>query len=328
MKVRRSALIALLCTTVAIFGRAQTAPLRIVGLVEVPRLFNRYSPEGKPIPPAKDISIKLRTRPALDSPIAATIVAPDQLNAKEHRYDERGAVVYARDRNWSLVETSKGVTGWLAPADAGAFHSFESLIRDYKRGYLTGDWNGFVSESPDGARRVRVPGDPARTLVGFLVPQPRTATVQPVFARPDRSARVIRRVTTKNLDALQTTGSIPHQVLVLERRPGWYRVAPANQSLGQMEGAWLEEASAWRFHAVTDDVERGKLAERAWGPEKWRTRTVGTRRVGDALWFEVEVLSHSFCEDPRRPAVVRARGWIPAHAPSGLPNIWFYSRGC
>jgi hypothetical protein len=176
--------------------------------------------------------------------------------------------------------------------------------------------------------RTRRPGDPARTLVGFLVPQPRTATVQPVFARPDRSARVIRRVTTKNLDALQTTGSIPHQVLVLERRPGWYRVAPANQSLGQMEGAWLEEASAWRFHAVTDDVERGKLAERAWGPEKWRTRTVGTRRVGDALWFEVEVLSHSFCEDPRRPAVVRARGWIPAHAPSGLPNIWFYSRGC
>jgi hypothetical protein len=328
MKVRRYVLIALLCTTVAIFGRAQTAPLRTIGLVEVPRLFNLYSPDGHRIAPAKNFGIELRTRPALDSPIAARIVAPDQLKAKEYGYEELGAVVYARDRNWSFVETSKGVAGWLAPADAGAFHSLESLITDGLT-YLTDDWNGFVSESPDSARRVRVPGDPARTLVGFLVPQVKTATSHPVFARPDRSARVIRRVTTKDPDAaLQTSHSIPHQVLVLDRRPGWFRVAPADQHLGQMEGAWLEEAPIWRFHAVTDEAEQRTLADRAWGPEDWNVRTLGTRRVGDALWIEVEVLSHSFCEDPRKPPVVRARGWIPAHAPSGLPNIWFYSRGC
>ena len=328
MKVRGYVSIALLCTTVAIIGGAQTASRRTIGLVEVPRLFNLYSPDGNPIAPASNPVIELRTRPALDSPIAATVDAPEQLKAKEYGYEELGALVYARDRGWSLVETSEGVGGWLAPADAGVFHTFESLISDGLT-YLTDEWNGFVSASPDSAVRERVPGEPARTLVGFLVPQGETATLHPVFERPDRSARVIRRVTTREPDAaLQTSQSIPHQVLVLDRRPGWFRVAPADQSLGQMEDAWLEEAPVWRFQAVTDEATRRILANRAWGTEDWNVRVVGTRQLADALWIEVEVLSHSVCEDPGRRPVVRARGWIPAHAPSGLPNIWFYSRGC
>jgi hypothetical protein len=227
MEARRCVFIALLCATVAIIGRAQTPPIRIIGLVEVPQLFNLYSPDGNRIAPPKNVGIGLRTRPLLDSPTATTVVATDQLNAKEYGYEELGAVVYARDGNWSFVETSEGIAGWLAPADAGAFHSLESLIT---RGltYLTDDWNGFVLASPESANREFVRADLARTG----------------------------------------------------------------------------------------------------GPENWNARTVGTRQVGDALWVEVEVLSHSFCEDPRTPPVVSARGWIPAHAPSGRPNIWFYSRGC
>ena len=228
-------------TTVATSGRAQTAPLRTIGLVEVPRLFNLYSPDAHPIAPAGNSGIELRTRPAPDSPIAATIVAPEQLKAKDAgtrssvRWSTRGI------GSWSFVETGEGVGGWLAPADAGMFHSFESLIGDALTD-LTDEWNGFVSALPGSADRERVPGDPARTLVGFLVPQVETATLHPVFERPDRSARIIRRVTTKDPDAaLQTSQSIPHQVLVLDWRPGWFRVAAADQSLGQMEGAWLEE---------------------------------------------------------------------------------------
>ena len=117
-------------------------------------------------------------------------------------------MVYARDWGWSFVETGEGVGGWLAPADAGMFHSFESLIGDGLT-YLTDEWNGFVSALPGSADRERVPGDPARTLVGFLVPQVETATLHPVFERPDRSARIIRRVTTKDPDAaLRTSQSI------------------------------------------------------------------------------------------------------------------------
>ena len=47
-------------------------------------------------------------------------------------------------------------------------------------------------------------------------------------------------------------------------------------------------APAWRFQAVTDEAERRTLADRAWGPQDWNVRTVGTRQVDDALWIEVE----------------------------------------
>ena len=35
----------------------------------------------------------------------------------------------------------------------------------------------------------------------------------------------------------------------------------------------------------------------SWGPESWSVQTLGTRQVGDVLWVEVEVLSHSPCEE-------------------------------
>jgi hypothetical protein len=56
-------------------------------------------------------------------------------------------------------------------------------------------------------------------------------------------------------------------------------------------------------------------------------RVVEFRRVDDRLWVRVEVLSHSICESTQEPAIT-ARGWMRAHAPSGEPTIWFYSRGC
>jgi hypothetical protein len=53
---------------------------------------------------------------------------------------------------------------------------------------------------------------------------------------------------------------------------------------------------------------------------------LGTQRVGDALWVQIEILDHSFCVG--RTPIARKRGWIPAHAPSGELNIWYPSRGC
>jgi hypothetical protein len=51
------------------------------------------------------------------------------------------------------------------------------------------------------------------------------------------------------------------------------------------------------------------------------------RRMNNRLWLRVEVLSHSFCEGGAMPKVT-ARGWLPAHDPSGEPTVWFPSRGC
>lgn len=319
--------IAVFCTTIAIDGGAQS-PLRTAGIVEVPELF-RYSPspDGNLVAASRNLRIQLRARPAPDGEVVATVAVPDQLESREYDYEMLGALVYARDGSWSLVKTREGIAGWLAPTDAGTFHPLARLVTD-GLAYLTRDWDGFISASPGSATREPVPADPARMIVGFLEPQTETATLHPVFEAPDKSARVIRRVTTTNpAVALQTSRAIPHQVLVLERRPGWFRVAPADQSFRQMGTAWLEGSPVWRFHEVRDLAEAQALADRAWGPEDWNVRVVGSRQVGDALWIEVEVLSHSFCVDPRPPAV-KARGWVPAHAASGAPNIWFYSRGC
>jgi hypothetical protein len=45
------------------------------------------------------------------------------------------------------------------------------------------------------------------------------------------------------------------------------------------------------------------------------------------LWFQIEVMSHSICNDPSEPKVID-RGWVAAHSRSGQPAIWFFSRGC
>ena len=53
------------------------------------------------------------------------------------------------------------------------------------------------------------------------------------------------------------------------------------------------------------------------------------RQVGAAQWLNVEVLDFSPCTVPvgKEPQVI-ARGWMPAHAESGEPTVWFSSRGC
>ena len=61
--------------------------------------------------------------------------------------------------------------------------------------------------------------------------------------------------------------------------------------------------------------------------ENQNVRVVQFRQLKDALWIEVELLRESPCESPQKQTVV-GRGWMPAHAPSGEPTLWFPSRGC
>ena len=58
-------------------------------------------------------------------------------------------------------------------------------------------------------------------------------------------------------------------------------------------------------------------------------RVTDTRRLGDRLWLNVEVLSHSLCDAAAKgPPETIARGWLPAHAEDGEATVWFASRGC
>jgi hypothetical protein len=63
--------------------------------------------------------------------------------------------------------------------------------------------------------------------------------------------------------------------------------------------------------------------------ENQSVRVLEVRQAGTAQWINVEVLDYSPCTVPvgKEPQVI-ARGWMPAHAESGEPTVWFSSRGC
>lgn len=319
-------LIALAYVAGCVAGHAQTAPLRLAGIVEVPAMFNRYSADGTPMPPQKHVEI--RTRPAADSPVAATIADPDQLESREYGYEERGAVVYARDRTWSLVRTDSGLVGWLSPQDAGEYHTLEALLDHYDDvADLTDAWDGTLADAPGSTTRRRVPIGPSRRVAGYLEPSTEDTTLHPVFDSPEPGGRIVARVATANPErTLRITGGIPYKIVVRDRGADWFQVVLAEETEGEPTPAWVQASPIWRFHAVTIDAEQRRLATDAWGQDNPDVRTLGTRRIGDVLWVEIEVLNHSFCTG--QTPVVLERGWIPAHASSGEVNVWYASRGC
>jgi hypothetical protein len=126
-------------------------PGPVLGIVEIPTMFafdektGRFEARG---------ALTLYTRPASNSREAATITAPQAIDDAEYGYEEPGALVYGREAGYYLIRTARGAA-WLAPEDAGPFHSFEMLVSD-GLAYLTDAWDGFVSPSPGNAARTRV----------------------------------------------------------------------------------------------------------------------------------------------------------------------------
>jgi hypothetical protein len=346
----------------------QSETLRVIGIVEVPRVFPAVSADRKRVPPDSPLPILLRDRPSMDSPVVATISSPEALDAREFGYEESGAMVYGRDRGWSRVRTPGGVTGWLAPDDAGSFHSLEALLDDGLT-YLTEAWDRRLGAAPGAENRARVPTDPRRRFVGYLEPQLRpvrvvleaaqdpetvrqkyrasgmssrpgpngtrilhvdTGIFLPLFERPDRDARVTAQVETNRCSAsVQTLGGIPEQVPVFETRPGWYQVA-----LRTDDYYWWTAKKVWLEEAPV-----------------WRFRSVTEEaeqeRLAERAWgpeqWTVRVVGLRRIADrlwvdvevlshsicgSTEEPTVRARGWMSAHAPSGAPAIWFHSRGC
>ncbi len=338
----------------------------IIGVVEVPRLLKAYTADGEPLKP-EGIRIPLRARPTSDAPVVATIVRAEELATVEYTYEELGAMVHGRDGDWSLVKTSGGIAGWMAAADAGEFHSLDMLLRD-RLTYLTDAWDGVLTRAPASTERVNVPADPERRLAGYLEPnlqtlrivlQPgddeeeirqryrptgmgssrgpdgtrvlslETGIMLPAFEQPSTLTPIVTHFETNRADAaFQNTHQSPPQVVVFDSRPGWFQVGLANADNWRgAKRAWLQASPVWRFRAVASEAESSRLATRAFGPESRDVRVLGLRTVSDALWAEVEIVNQSECASIEPPKV-RARGWIPVHAPSGALNVWYYARGC
>ena len=130
-------------------------------------------------------------------------------------------------------------------------------------------------------------------------------------------------------------------VVVLERKERWFRVRLEAGS------AWVHASDRDEFHALEGLLTEG-LAHltRAWDGRLWDRRDAPARKgmlppeqygpsvrvvrsatAEGRLWLFIEMLSHSGCDGGDEPRVVD-RGWVPAHAASGEPTVWFSSRGC
>jgi hypothetical protein len=289
----------------------------------------------------------------------------DDLPTKEHAYEAPAAIVLEERRGWFRIRLADGAA-WLRASPRDEFHPLERLLEDGVA-HLTEAWDGHLAPSPGSATRTRVPTDPRRRIIGYVTPvlEEVSVVLQPgedreevykrynvtamgsypgpngtrilhfsrgksveAFEAPDRKAPVAARFETDRCDsALRSVHGVPQEVLVFDRRPGWFQVALRGEEWQDERRVWIEDAPVWRFETITDERERERFATDAWGREHSDVRVLGSRRFDGRLWVRVEVMSHSVCASIDDPTV-KARGWMPAHAPGGEPAIWFSSRGC
>lgn len=128
--------------------------------------------------------------------------------------------------------------------------------------------------------------------------------------------------------------------IVLERRDRWARIRLADGDAWVREPARsdflpLQTLLSDRLTYLTEEWD-GRLAAVPGGPLRGgarvelgeqAARVTAFRVHNGALWTQVAVLARGVCDGGETPPVV-AQGWVPAHAGSGEPNVWFYSRGC
>lgn len=152
---------------------------------------------------------------------------------------------------------------------------------------------------------------------------------------------VHRDRTTAELPTREYANETP-AAIVLEARDGWFKI---RLTAGH---AWLRPSSRDRFMSLADlfseyptltavtGAHSGALRE---GPDSSAAaaktvspgdpvRVIELRQRGDQTWLHVAVMSHSVCDSSAGPPAIVGLGWLPAHASSGEPTVWFSSRGC
>jgi hypothetical protein len=153
---------------------------------------------------------------------------------------------------------------------------------------------------------------------------------------------VHRDTTRAELPTLEYANESP-AAIVLAAQDGWFKIRLTGGA------AWLQASGRDRFMPLTDlfseyvsvtaftgaftgpllDAPGGSAAAKAsMVPALAPVRVLEVRPRGDAMWLHVAVMSHSICDAERGPPEVVTLGWVPAHAGSGEPTVWFASRGC
>ncbi|MEO0421376.1 MAG: hypothetical protein AAF184_03510 [Pseudomonadota bacterium] len=131
--------------------------------------------------------------------------------------------------------------------------------------------------------------------------------------------------------------------IVMDTAQGWYAIR-IDDTVPEAV-AWLPSDAAgtyWplrkllpdRLTYLTGDWDAllwpdGPGAGRVLRLDRRRERPVVVKEVADlagSTWLHVDILDASPCEGGAPDT--RHAGWIPAWAPNGAPNTWFYARGC
>lgn len=163
-----------------------------------------------------------------------------------------------------------------------------------------------------------------------------------LYTRPDSESKVLAHISSPTAIDDAEYGYEQAGALVYSREGGYFLIR-TSRGVG-----WLSPHNAGSFHPLetliiasltylTDawdgfvSVSPGS-ANRARVPRRRLrgsedVRVKGLQTVDGKLWVDIEVISHSFCESDKPPAI-KARGWVPAHDKIGAPTVWFSARGC
>ena len=121
-----------------------------IGLVALPALDAWDGTTGAARQPTP---ITVYTSPADDAAVHTTITRWDDLPNDEYGYEQAGAIALERRGGWTRIALAAG-DGWVAPADAGAFHAHETLVTN-GLAYLSAAWDGRLWAAPGGAAPAR-----------------------------------------------------------------------------------------------------------------------------------------------------------------------------
>jgi hypothetical protein len=132
----------------------QSAP-QILGLVELPRV---WGPDGAHLDPhVVEPPVIVYSAPTTATAVVERIRLSEEIESREHGYEENSAVVYGIERDWYRVKLRSGKYGWLPPAEAGTFRSVEQLL-SVGLAHVTDAWDGFLAAAPSTtAQRRRSP---------------------------------------------------------------------------------------------------------------------------------------------------------------------------
>ncbi|MBL0155562.1 MAG: hypothetical protein IPP47_00360 [Bryobacterales bacterium] len=179
----------------------------------------------------------------------------------------------------------------------------------------------------------------ALVLLGLLATLPDVV----LLSEPSPAAPIVARSIPA--DALRTIQNTQLGAAVYTIRGGWYYV-----SIGAKQKAWLHKTPQMVFHLIsicspaTCPFSPHAGMEESTGPsvttrpprplskglsqrKKRRSEDPGQSQTPGGLWFQIETPVADHC-GALPPKLRPAKGWIPAYAPDGEPNLWFASDGC